>query len=123
MEPIQIRMLGQFTLQSGNNILSETDNRSRKVWMLLAYLICHRGQTVSQKRLIELLWGNEPASSNPENAALVTDKKQHTCPIAKTDALFSVYHFKNLLGTLRASCQDFCCPEHQRSNTEKSTSS
>ena len=78
MEPIQIRMLGQFTLQSGNNILSETDNRSRKVWMLLAYLICHRGQTVSQKRLIELLWGNEPASSNPENALRITLHRTRT---------------------------------------------
>ena len=55
MEHIDIRMLGSFTLQSGDNLISDENNRSRKVWALLAYLICHRGTAVSQKKLIELL--------------------------------------------------------------------
>ena len=72
MEHIDIRMLGAFTLQAGDNLISDETNRSRKVWALLAYLICHRGSSVSQKKLIELLWGDEPASSNPENALRIT---------------------------------------------------
>jgi len=72
MEPIQIQMLGPFTLRSGENQISDADNRSRKVWALLAYLVCHRGTPVSQKKLIELLWGDDPASSNPENALRIT---------------------------------------------------
>lgn len=72
MEHIDIRMLGSFTLQSGDNLISDENNRSRKVWALLAYLICHRGSSVSQKKLIELLWGDDPSSTNPENALRIT---------------------------------------------------
>ena len=72
MEHIEIRMLGSFTLQSGNSLISDENNRSRKVWALLAYLICHRGTSVSQKKLIELLWGDDPTSTNPENALRIT---------------------------------------------------
>ena len=72
MEHIDIRMLGTFTLRSGEHLISEESNRSKKVWTLLAYLICHRGTAVPQKKLIELLWGDDPASSNPENALRIT---------------------------------------------------
>jgi len=72
MEHIDIRMLGSFTLRSGEKLISEEDNRSRKVWTLLAYLVCHRGISVSQKKLIELLWGDDPSSSNPENTLRIT---------------------------------------------------
>ena len=72
MKHIDIRMLGSFTLQAGDAVITDETNRSRKVWGLLAYLICHRGGSVSQKKLIELLWGDEPSSSNPENALRIT---------------------------------------------------
>ena len=72
MEHIDIRMLGSFTLRTGNNLISDESNRSRKVWALLAYLICHRGTSISQKKLIELLWGDDPSSNNPENALRIT---------------------------------------------------
>ena len=72
MEHIEIRMLGSFTLQTGDRLISDENNRSRKVWALLAYLICHRGTPVSQKKLIELLWGDDPSSTNPENALRIT---------------------------------------------------
>ena len=67
MEPIQICMLGEFTLQAGENILRESGNRSRRIFGLLSFLICHRGQSVSQYRLIELLWGDRAETANPEN--------------------------------------------------------
>lgn len=72
MEHIDIRMLGSFTLRSGDHLISDENNRSKKVWALLAYLICHRGTAVSQKKLIELLWGDDPTSTNPENALRIT---------------------------------------------------
>jgi len=68
MEMIHVYTLGRFTLQSGNTTISDADNRSRKVWGLLAYLLYHRGQIISQKKLIDLFWRNDSASSNPENA-------------------------------------------------------
>lgn len=72
MESIRIQMLGEFSIRTGENIISDKDNRTRKIWALLAYLICQKGRVVSQKKLIELLWGDEPASSNPENALRIT---------------------------------------------------
>lgn len=72
MEPIHVQMLGAFTLEAADIKISDSDNRTRKVWALLAYLLCHRGKTVSQKKLIELLWGEDPTSTNPENALRIT---------------------------------------------------
>ena len=67
MEPIKINMLGEFTLQYGQNLLRETGTRSRRIFGLLSFLICHRGQTVSQYKLIEHLWGSDDDITNPEN--------------------------------------------------------
>lgn len=72
MESIQVRMLGEFSLTAGGNQISDTSNRSRKVWSLLAYLICNRDRVVSQKKLIDLLWGEDSTSTNPENALRIT---------------------------------------------------
>ena len=60
-------MLGEFTLQAGENILRESGNRSRRIFGLLSFLICHRGQSVSQYKLIEQLWGDHTEITNPEN--------------------------------------------------------
>ena len=72
MEQLQIRMLGDFSLQTEHARIASGDNRSRKVWMLLAYLITRRGRTVSQSELIRLVWGSDSSSDNPENALKVT---------------------------------------------------
>ena len=68
---IRIRMLGGFSLAAGDKCISDAASRSRKVWLLLACLICHRPRSLSQQKLIELLWG-EDAGSNPENALRIT---------------------------------------------------
>lgn len=78
MEPIHIRMLGEFSIRCGEHVISDNDNRTRKIWSLLAYLICQRGRVISQKKLIELLWGDDPASSNPENALRITFHRART---------------------------------------------
>ena len=67
MEPIQISMLGEFTLQTENTILRESGNRSRRIFSLLSFLICHRDHPVSQYKLIEQLWGDHTDIANPEN--------------------------------------------------------
>lgn len=72
METIQIRMLGEFSLHTGNCSISDTGSRSRKVWNLLAYLICNRDRCISQQKLMDLLWGEDSASTNPENALRIT---------------------------------------------------
>lgn len=72
MEQLQINLLGEFSLTAGDHRISARDNRSKKVWLLLAYLICRKNRIVSQSELIEQLWGEEPTSDNPENALKVT---------------------------------------------------
>ena len=72
MDRIYVQMLGEFSLRTDTAKISDTDNRTRKIWLLLAWLVCHRSQPTSQKKLIELLWGDEPASANPENALRIT---------------------------------------------------
>lgn len=72
MQPVHIRMLGEFTLTSGENFVSDTGNRSKKVWALLAYLVLNRGQYFPQQKLIDLLWGSDSESANPENVLRIT---------------------------------------------------
>ena len=68
---IRIRMLGEFSLTAGENTISDASNRSRKIWCLLACLVCNRPRFLSRQKLIELLWG-EDAGTNPENALRIT---------------------------------------------------
>ena len=67
-DTLRVQMLGEFTLQYGCQEISDNDNRSRKVWLLLAYMIYCRNRSVSQEDLVNLLWGEEERSSNPLNA-------------------------------------------------------
>lgn len=69
---LQVRMLGDFSLCAGDNQISDTEGRSYKVWLLLAYMILHRDRTVSQEELVEVLWGKDPRSSNPTSALKTT---------------------------------------------------
>lgn len=78
MTHMKIQMLGEFTLQFENNKLSAHNNRSKKVWLLLAYLLCRRGRTVTRKELIDCLWGENSASEQPENALKITFHRLRT---------------------------------------------
>ena len=72
MKTVQIRMLGEFSLHADGVSVTDAGNRSKKVWALLAYLICYREISIPQQKLISLLWGDEPDSDNPENALRIT---------------------------------------------------
>ena len=67
-EPLQIQMLGEFSIQNGENVINDSDNRSKKVWLLLAYMIYCRNKPSTPEDLIALLWGENERSSNPMNA-------------------------------------------------------
>lgn len=64
---VRVHMLGRFSIVVGDTEISEQGTRSRKVWLLLAYMICCRNRVVPQEELIQLLWGEE-GSANPHNA-------------------------------------------------------
>lgn len=65
-------MFGTFSIEAGENRLSCLQNRSKKTWILLAYLICQKGRTTSKKELIQLLWGETPSLADPENTLKIT---------------------------------------------------
>lgn len=60
-------MLGGFSLFWNGQEITDSDNRSRKVWLLLAYMICCRNRPIPQSELFSLLWGDE-GTTNPVNA-------------------------------------------------------
>ena len=64
----QVRMFGAFSIRKGDQEINDSDNRSRKIWLLLAYMIYCRTRTISQSELLNLLWSDEEGSSNPPNA-------------------------------------------------------
>ena len=66
-EPIlKIRLFGEITLSYGDRVCTSNSSRSKKIWMLIAYLIANRNRTVTQNDLIDILWEGDD-SSNPAN--------------------------------------------------------
>lgn len=54
--PLHIGMLGSFTLEHDGNSISDQNGRSKKLWLLIAYLVVFRGREISQNDLVDLLW-------------------------------------------------------------------
>lgn len=69
-EKLQVQMLGTFSLSYGENQIDDNGDRSKKVWLLLAYLIYYRRRAISQEELINLLWNKE--GGNPGGALKTT---------------------------------------------------
>lgn len=65
---LQVQMLGQFTLRYGDRTISDSDDRSRRVWSLLAYMIYNHGRSFAQEELIHLYWSNGEKRADPGNA-------------------------------------------------------
>lgn len=68
---LKIRMLDHFTLSYGSTSISESDNRSYKLWNLMGFLIMNRNRPVPSSELIENLWQeseNANASSSLKTA-------------------------------------------------------
>ena len=56
-------MLGDFSIRNGSAQICDSSNRSRKIWLLLAYFIYNRTRAVTPHELIDLLWGDEEHTS------------------------------------------------------------
>ena len=65
---LQVQMLGQFTLRYDDRTISDSDDRSRRVWSLLAYMLYNHGRSFAQEELIHLYWSNNEKSADPGNA-------------------------------------------------------
>ena len=67
-DKIQINMLGEFTLNYQGRVVSDTDNRSKKIWTLLGYLIANHSSKITHKILTHLLWQDAEVTTDSENA-------------------------------------------------------
>lgn len=66
-EPIIIKTFGTFSIRQGAAVVSESDNRSKKLWKLLEYLVHHRSRVVTREELLAVLWQGQ--GDPDENAA------------------------------------------------------
>ena len=65
---LKVNMLGGLSIRSGDVEINDGDNRSRKVWLLLAYMIYCRKRPITQEELVRLLWDDADSVTNPANA-------------------------------------------------------
>lgn len=63
---VYVNMLGDFTLTYGDKQLV-CSNRSKLIWNIMAYLLCHRGEFISSDTLISAIWKSEK-NDNPSGA-------------------------------------------------------
>ena len=56
---IEISMLGDFKITIGDKSITSTMNRSKKMWLMLQYLIVFKDKEITQQELIEVLWSGE----------------------------------------------------------------
>ena len=69
-QQVKIRMFGSFEVEYDGKVITEADNRSAKLWLLLAYLICNRHKPITQKMLLEDLWNSDSTETNVLKATL-----------------------------------------------------
>lgn len=68
MSKMTVKMFGDFTISYEGETVSDSDNRSKKLWLLLAYLLYNRNRVLKQNELIELLWSENERGANPTGA-------------------------------------------------------
>ena len=57
--PLQVSMLGNFSIRQDEKSIDDSSNRMKKVWLLLAYLIYSRGKHTTQENYLALLQGSK----------------------------------------------------------------
>lgn len=67
-EQIIIKTFGGFSISYGDRSVSDEDNRSKKIWHFLEYLIAHHTITVPRSAIVDLLWSDETSNTDPESA-------------------------------------------------------
>lgn len=67
VKTITVKTLGGFSIQVDGNLLTDSINRSKKLWNVLCYLIVHRDRNIPQAEFIKLFWPGD-RSVNPVNA-------------------------------------------------------
>ncbi|MBQ8562683.1 MAG: hypothetical protein IJ443_02175 [Firmicutes bacterium] len=69
---IIVTMFGGISITWNGRSITEKDSRSRKTWLLLAYLICGRSRHISQREIMDLLWDEEEELANLQGSLKTT---------------------------------------------------
>lgn len=64
-ERITVQMLGGFSIEQGGQKIDDHSNRMRKVWLLLAYLIYHRNDRITQDHYVQFLRSKNDDTADP----------------------------------------------------------
>lgn len=64
---LHINMFGTLSLSYADKKIDYVSNRSKLLWNILSYLICHRGELIRTEDLIASIW-DSPKNSNPAGA-------------------------------------------------------
>lgn len=64
---IQVTMLGEFSITINGNQCTNLKGRTKRVWMLIEYLLANRKKDISLDKLVDILW-DEGECGDPLNA-------------------------------------------------------
>jgi len=53
---INIYTLGKFYVSQGNDVISESSSRSRRMWEVFKYLLSFRDQSINPEEILERIW-------------------------------------------------------------------
>lgn len=56
---IRVKMLGGFSISCGDKTITEKEGRTKKVWLLLEYILANRNKDISLESLIDSVWEDE----------------------------------------------------------------
>lgn len=59
MNKLYITTFGGFSISYKNYMISDTDNRSKKIWTLLEYIVVNHDSSISSNSLFDLLWADD----------------------------------------------------------------
>lgn len=61
---VKVKMFHSFEVEYNGKVINELDNRSQKMWLLLAYIIYFRNKSVSQEALLTDIWNSDDGSTS-----------------------------------------------------------
>ena len=67
---VNMRMFRSMELEWNGRVIKNTDNRSQKLWLTLANIICFRQKGVSQEALLAAVWNRNEAEAGVLKTAL-----------------------------------------------------
>lgn len=65
---IRVKTFGGFSMSYGDKVISDQDNRSKKLWTILEYVIAFHDRSIPQSTIIDLIWNEDSITTDPENA-------------------------------------------------------